>query len=956
MTKGQRCRLVATHRGVSRWFAVAVGLTALAGLAILDCTGVTSTETQPAVVRRNHPKTAPTVSSAETSHLDLQETLAALAKGRYVAAEADLYRIIELQPEWRTRAEMALADVESMTARWDAALVRARPHCRPNDPLFDQACRIAAELLRRRGELEEAYGLLVPFTDVPGARRLRLALAELLSDRGRMSEARVQYQRLVDDFAPGKIVAEDAGELAIAGRAAHRLGAWRQANEFFNRAEMTGIAELSTLLWRGELYLDAHDPHRARAVADEAVRFAPEHPSALLFAARVRLSAVQDAEQAEQYLQRTLAIDRSRGDAYAILAGLALRDLDFERVDVHIEQGLAKEPKHLELLSLRAVARFLADDQAAFDRAVSEVLRHNPSHARVYRLVAEYAEAEHRYNDTIPLLRSAIDLDPEDSAVRAQLGIQLLRAGGEVEGREHLARAFKRDPFDLRVKNTLALYDGKIDKEYGTVRHGQFVLRLPNRYRDLLEAIVPAWLDDARAELQKRYGKLSPHPIFVELYEDQDSFGVRTSGVPATFLQGVCFGQTVVARLPTDEPTNLGMTLWHELSHVYHLQLSNHRVPRWFTEGLAEVETARRHSEWSREQDLSLHEALRQGRLPAVKRMNRAFTHAATLQDLAVAYVASTYLVDYIVRTYGYDVIAKMLRVWGQRKSTEQVVSQVLATDLDQLDAAFRNALHQRLAHFDHQYLPRENPGSFEVARTKLLAHPEDPTSRAALAHAELLQGRLGAAREILAQAPPAAAKHPDLLWVTSIVALADQKPEPAEAALKVMLANGHDGYFVQMQLALLARMKSEPQAERLALTRAHEYHATSSEPLYRLAAMARESEDRRTELAAMTTLAQLEESDVGVHRRVVELHLELGQAKQASLAAERLAYVNPLDAEAHQLRARVALANRDRRAAIREFGYARSLTPPGDERNRIDRSLADVKAGKTAQAKQMSN
>src|SRR5260221_7600267 len=39
------------------------------------------------------------------------------------------------------------------------------------------------------------------------------------------------------------------------------------------------------------------------------------------------------------------------------------------------------------------------------------------------------------------------------------------------------------------------------------------------------------------------------------------------------------------ARKPGD--FNWGATLWHEMSHVFILSATNHRVPRWFTEGLA---------------------------------------------------------------------------------------------------------------------------------------------------------------------------------------------------------------------------------------------------------------------------------------------------------------------------------------------------------------------------------
>ena len=88
------------------------------------------------------------------------------------------------------------------------------------------------------------------------------------------------------------------------------------------------------------------------------------------------------------------------------------------------------------------------------------------------------------------------------------------------------------------------------------------------------------------------------------------------------------------------------MTLWHELAHVFHIQLSKSRVPRWFTEGLAEYETSSRAPEWTREHDPELFEMRRATRLPRIEAMNRAFTRAEQLTDMATAYYASSRLVE----------------------------------------------------------------------------------------------------------------------------------------------------------------------------------------------------------------------------------------------------------------------------------------------------------------------
>jgi len=42
----------------------------------------------------------------------------------------------------------------------------------------------------------------------------------------------------------------------------------------------------------------------------------------------------------------------------------------------------------------------------------------------------------------------------------------------------------------------------------------------------------------------------------------------------------VCFGQVITAMSPSNGDINWGMVLWHELGHVFAIQLSNSRVPR----------------------------------------------------------------------------------------------------------------------------------------------------------------------------------------------------------------------------------------------------------------------------------------------------------------------------------------------------------------------------------------
>ena len=64
---------------------------------------------------------------------------------------------------------------------------------------------------------------------------------------------------------------------------------------------------------------------------------------------------------------------------------------------------------------------------------------------------------------------------------------------------------------------------------------------------------------------------------------------------------GVTFNNVVAMDSPsgrTPGEFHWASTLWHEMSHVYILKLTNDRVPRWFTEGLAVHEETATTPDW----------------------------------------------------------------------------------------------------------------------------------------------------------------------------------------------------------------------------------------------------------------------------------------------------------------------------------------------------------------------
>ena len=894
----------------------------VAGLALAGCAGhAASTERTQHVSSSSIGVTAPKPSGSA-----IDRAFDAYAASRYVEAESKFRAL--LSPS-EPRARLGLAEVQLITGRYALAEATAADTVGAPPVVALELIRIRGEALRRQGKLKDAETLLAAAASDPAARRVRLLLGEVLLDQGRKQEADPVLMTLIDEYNQNGIAEKDGATLGLVGRAAQLLGSAQDANDAFNEAERAGPADVDTLLWRVDLFLDNYDPGHAEEVLSEILAKAPRHPEALARMAQVKLSQNLDFEAAEKLAKDALAVNPALTLSDFVIGGVALRDMDLAKADSAVQKGLAVNPDDLSLLSLGAAVRFLADDQPGFERAKREVLSRNPRYSRLYQIVGEYAEWEHRYDEIVKMMTEALLTDSEDAKVRAQLGFNLIRAGRESEGVSALRRAFSADPFNVRVFNTLNLYEKEIPKSYESVDHGKFVFRYSRGEKELLDRYVPAMIARAWEKMTKEYGFVPETPVGIELYPSREHFAVRTSGLPQTFIQGVCFGRTLAAMSPKDEHFNIGMTLWHELAHVFHIQLSKSHVPRWFTEGLAEYETLIERPEWRREYDSDLYDALQRGTLPSVADMNRSFSHAEDMEDMATAYYASTQVVGYIVERWGMPKVRRMLELWGQGKATKDVLTEALGVSPFEVDRDFRAMLATRLSRYKGQFMPPNRPRDLRAAEKAASTSPGDAQKQAELALAWMGTGEEKRAKASLDKALGIDPKQGLALWLRLQLAKTGNDRGGAKRAAESLIAAGHDGYAVRVALAEATTNRDE---QRAALRAAHEFDPTQAAPLHRLASLAREAKDVDGELEALRALVLLEENDGDAYRRLLHLLVERHELEEAEHLGEAAIYVDAESAETHRLYGEALLAAGRRKEAQFEFESAvRGQGSPGE-------------------------
>jgi tetratricopeptide (TPR) repeat protein len=861
--------------------------------------------------------------------VDLARAQLAAQKGNDAEAERELRRLIRAGS---TQARLSLAELLLLTGRSDE-LLAVLPAATPGAQailLRARAKHDLGEVLAALDELSRAGDL----AQVPLSLRLehQVARGTWLLERGRKQEAEDQLLVALEAYGQPTLASapeeEQAAVLVQIGRAAHLLGGFQDANRAYEEAEALAPASVELLHFRAELFLEKYDTGHAREVLDEAAKLAPRHPHGLFLSASLELETSMNFALAGALCRQALARNPRTQPARALLAGIALRDLDFTSAERLLAEGLAQRPGDLELLSVAAAVRFLAEDEVGFEGRVEEVLRANPTYARIFLVVSEFAEWEHRYPDMERLLRRAARLDPENGAVRGRLGLTLVRAGSDSAGIVELRRAFELDPYDVRVLNTLQLFETILPARYVERREGPFGFRLPKEEEALLMRYVPALLDEAYVSMQSRYGFTPRVPTTIEIYESKEHFAVRTSGLPQIGIAGVCFGNKLATVSPRGSPANLGMTLWHELAHVFHIGLSKSRVPRWLTEGLAEWETARLGRGWSRELDPELWQALEHDRLPALASMNRAFTQAERLEDIAVAYYASGRMAGFLVEHAGMPKVRDLLASLGERGLRPGALGEVLGESPVELDRQFRAWVRRDLGRYEHQFMEKPRRGTLEQATKAGLAPNAGRPARLELARAELETGRVDSAEARL-DALLAEGLDAETGYVLAQVYLATERADRGLALLDRVFAAGADGAELRLLAARLHLARQELPEATVELGRAGELDPTRAETWALLASVERQLGRTSGELRAVRNWAALSEHDGAIHRRLLELVLLAGPGAADEASVTRAIWTDLSSAATHRLAARVF--ERLGQSARADFEWEAALLCPSE-------------------------
>ena len=355
----------------------------------------------------------------------------------------------------------------------------------------------------------------------------------------------------------------------------------------------------------------------------------------------------------------------------------------------------------------------------------------------------------------------------------------------------------------------------------------------------------------------------------IELFPNHEDFAVRTLGLPGLGALGVCFGQVIAADSPSARATgefNWGSTLWHEYTHVITLQMTDYRIPRWFSEGLSVYEERRARPGWGDDWNPVFLRAFAAGRWFKIADLDAGFQRPRSPEDLPIAYFQASQVCEFIVDRFGFDAILRMLALYREKAQTADVLKQVLKFSESEFDRAFK------------EYNETKTRPLQEALKTEF-------SLAASLSKEEVMK----------------------MLNVQDTFAL--------------HLRAGHqfaaDGDNQNAILHLKRAIELFP------------YYTGEGNPYEPLAEILEKQGDKRQAAETLASLVKFDENNLDALKNVARLWLSLGDRAKALEAIRLSFYMNPFDYSAHTQAGELSLDAKEYAQALAEFQVTLALDPP---------------------------
>jgi len=523
--------------------------------------------------------------------------------------------------------------------------------------------------------------------------------------RGRLEQARQCYTRVFNS----------SGDLLTQAESAWALADVKRANSLFQEAVRINDKSARLRVRWGRLFLATHQLEKAIPLFQEALKLAPSGDAQ---ATQAKLGiATAFAEQfqgeARPLLDQVLSADDSLVEAHLLSAHMYLEESQLEAADKALDRAekLVEEQKlpPLEVLALRAMVDVTQRGEAR-PQWLERARTYNPRYGGIYQDLANFEVTRRRYKEATVLYDKAVQIEPELWSAHAERGANLLRLGEVDAAREALKIAYSGDPFSATTVNTLRLLDRTdefttisskftIPRSSGGQLPVEIKMRLDRKEAAALKPYVEQLARDSVMAFAKRYEFEPREPISVELYPRHDDFAVRVAALPGIGLLGVTFGYLMAMDSPSGRATgefHWGSTLWHEMAHVFTLEATDHRVPRWLSEGISVFEEWRTGPTPGVAVTPDVIAAFKADKFLPIAELDSGFIRPKYPNQVQVSYMQAGLICLFVEQRWGFDKLVALLKQFTRDTNTRAAVETTFKMPAGDFDKQFNDFVRER--------------------------------------------------------------------------------------------------------------------------------------------------------------------------------------------------------------------------------------------------------------------
>ncbi len=836
---------------------------------------------------------------------DLEKLDQLITSGKYEEARKKLNNIPEDGSDQARKQFRLLMRILRQTGSYSRGIKKCKSFLESVD---DPGVRLAlARFEKRKGLYEKALKrvntVIENHESHLAARALRV---ELYRTTGK-------YEKIKSEFQFFKNYAENNEEELddVSGLYHLSRGLWLYANwkgntdlvkkivgEYLFRANKKNSKHLPMKTFWGSCYRDKGAIPDAIQTYKEVLKINENYAAALVSLARIGSENKRRRKKTgspKKLAKKALETNPNYLPARLVLAKRHLIKKKFKKFRKQLERALEINENSPGAHGLNAAYHLLQNNREKYKTARKKALSVNPKYGRMDATIAGILEEEMEFQRAQKYYNQATELNPNLWGVQESKGINLLRLGQERKGKKILEKAYKNNPFNVKVVNTLELLD-LFEEEFETYRDDGYLLRVHESEAEYARYWIQKLLKKSIEEMSERYQFELDDPVVVEIFHHKGDFSVRTVGIEGIGAKGACFGKVTMALSPLAKdaigPYNWGSTLWHEMGHAYALQLSEWRVPRWFTEALSVYEETLGPRGWEREIALKVNKAMEAGKLPTLMEID-----SGEKRSNFAMYQYGRKIIEFIVNEYGFEGIVKILKAYRDGKETNEAFASALGDDLETVEGKLRKWIRNWIQGFKlRNRISKEERKSFQE---QVENGEEKGKALAMLALYHFQQKNTKKARQ---KAKEAIEENGDLGMPYVVLAGLERRDKVWNEARKFYqkaLDNGADDFRTLMRFGATLEKTGDTNRAITMYEKARKTfprYVGDGNPYLKLFDLYKNTNQGRKALESLKGYCQRAHKDFHKNRELAEYLVKLERWEEARNVLERLIWINYKD------------------------------------------------------------